>query len=121
MFDQDNLAVEVGSQLAIMAQVNRVACIRYANALLAELEGALIAGTKDAVTGSPVAAFEQIHALKNLVIPTGSQPLLSACTALHARAAWSRHRVEVAADFTAIAEATLNLVRAFRREFDGGT
>lgn len=120
LFDLDHLAVEQGSQLAIMAEVNRAAGMRYADALLSELEGLLAACTKGDVAASPVAAFEHIHALKNAVIPTGCEQILSACTDLHIRAAWSREQVEFKADFTAIAQATQDLIRAFRRALDGG-
>jgi len=120
MLHRDNLDVELDSPLATMAQLNRAACIRYADALLSELEGVLATCTNDDATASSVAMFEQIHALKNLVIPTGCQRLLAACTDLHASAAWSRHRVEVNADFMELAQATRDLISAFRRALDDG-
>jgi len=113
-FDSGDLAVLPNSQLDTLAHLNPVACVQFADVLLRELKGAMATCTIDAPTTSLANSFEQIHALKNMVSPTGCAPLLAACAALQSRSANKTHREELRSEFNEIVQATQSLITTYR-------
>ncbi|ODT95117.1 MAG: hypothetical protein BGO50_01860 [Rhodanobacter sp. 67-28] len=113
-FSGINLAVLPDSQLDTLANLNRAAGIQYADSLVKELEQAIVRCTIDDAMTPVAAGFEQIHALKNMVIPTGSEALLDACAKLKASAGSMAHGAELRATFTAIAQAAQRVIEAYR-------
>ena len=113
-FDNGDLAVLPDSQLDTLAHLNPAACVLFADALLQELEGAMATCTIDTPSTSFADRFEQIHALKNMVSPTGCRPLLAACSTLQYHAASETHQAKLRAAFNEIAQATQQLIATYR-------
>lgn len=115
-FDNDELTVVPDSQLDTLAHLNPIACVRYADQLLQELDDAMATCTFNATSVSFADIFEQIHVLKSMVSPTGCRPLLDACVALQSQSASGTHRTELCAAFKGIAEAARRLISAYRSQ-----
>lgn len=113
-FAGTNLAILPDSQLDTLAHLNPAAGIQYADSLVKELEQAIARCTIDDAMASVAAGFEQIHTLKNMVIPTGSEALLDACAKLKASAGSMVHGAELRASYTAIAQAAQRVIVAYR-------
>lgn len=111
----DALAVAPDSQLDTLAGLNPSACVRFADALLYELDAAMAACSLATSATSIDEQHRQIHALKNMVCATGCQELLDACAALRDHAGDAAQSATSAAAFHAIAQATRHLVATYRR------
>jgi hypothetical protein len=109
-----HIKVEPGSQLDTMARLSPAARVRYVDALLKELDDAIASCTISHASTSADDAYEQIHALKNAVIPTGCQALLAACHQLQTSACETACRGDLEAGFIGIARNTRRLILAYR-------
>ena len=114
IFKDGEWKVGSASPLNTMAQLNPVACARYADALLKELDDATIHCTIGDAATPLVDAYKQIHALKNTVAATGCPSLLAACGSLQANASGGLARAEAESVFLHIARATRRLILGFR-------
>ena len=116
-FEDRELKVGIASPLDTMARLNPVACVRYVDALLTELDDTMTHGAMGDASAPWVDAYRQIHALKNAVAATGCPVLIEACGSLQAGAAEGMDRSAVRSAFLDIARATRRLILTYR---DGG-
>ncbi|MGH8156628.1 MAG: hypothetical protein ACREPQ_00780 [Rhodanobacter sp.] len=107
-------AITPGSQLDTLARLNPGACNQYAQVLLKDLDRAMVKCPLGEPSTSLAERFEQIHALKNVVIPTGSTSLLAACATLQTYATRAVRPEDLQGGFNAIAQATRRLIVAYQ-------
>lgn len=118
---KSGLSIGDTSQLVTLAQINPQACARYAQQLVDDLNRSLASCRLGDSGLSLEQRYEQIHSLKNLVIPTGSPPLLDACAGLQRRAMGGAHDPTLRSTFEQIAKQARDLVEAFRGELLRGS
>ncbi|MBB4132806.1 MULTISPECIES: hypothetical protein [unclassified Xanthomonas] len=107
--------IEVGSTLHTMAELDPVAAAAFADAFAVEIEQSIATCALGDAATPQAKALEQIHALKNTISLTGSQPLLKACDQLRGDVGRHVPGDTLAHRFTAIATAAGLLVRHYRR------
>ncbi|MCC4586027.1 hypothetical protein JWH11_19510 [Xanthomonas melonis] len=107
--------IEAGSTLHTMAELDPVQAAAFADAFAAEIDRAIAQCTLGAASTRQEQALQQIHALKNTLSLTGSQPLLRACDQLRDDVERGACDDTLAHRFTAVATAAALLVEQYRR------
>ena len=107
--------VEPGSTLDTIAALNPSTALAYADAVACEIKQAIAACTIIDPATTTVQILEQIHSLKNAIVPTGSGKLLKDCEQLRIDASRNAPRSALTQGFKAVASAATLLVRSYRR------
>ncbi|WAT14856.1 hypothetical protein [Xanthomonas fragariae] len=99
--------------LDVMATLNPIRMTDYVKAVLGDIDRCA-AGCTIAAPGTDQAEIlDQIHTLKNALVPLGSQELLKACERLRSDTCHGVDRVLIERRYQAVAHAAARLVRKF--------
>jgi|GEM_PF-5257855 len=106
--------IEPGSVLDAMVALGPVKASVYLSALVEEVQNCLDRCDFTTHTSDILRVREQIHALKNVLAPTGSSELLGACDQLGRDVYAGTDPVTLERRYKAIAKAGMKLIKQFK-------